>query len=60
MATYSRSEILELSKRLERRASVMSAEAGRDLMAAALLLKLLLALSDVEKVETKGVANAHH
>jgi hypothetical protein len=60
MATYSRSDILNLSKRLETRAAVMSNEAGRDLLAAAVLLKLLLARSDVEKIETKGAADAHH
>ncbi len=58
MATYSRSDIQALSNRLETRANVMSKEAGRDLKAAALLLRSMLALSDVEKVETKGGRNA--
>jgi hypothetical protein len=58
MATYSRSDIQALSNRLETRANVMSKEAGRDLKAAAVLLRLMLALSDMEKVETKGGPNA--
>ena len=58
MATYSRSDITALSNRLERRADVMSKEAGRDLKAAALLLRRMLELSDVEKIETMGGAHA--
>jgi hypothetical protein len=58
MATYSRSDITALSNRLEARASVMSKEAGRDLKAAAELLRLMLGLSDVKKIETSGGANA--
>ena len=51
MAKYSRSDIDALSKRLEVRAGVLPAEHGRDLMAAALLLRLMVALSDVQDVE---------
>jgi hypothetical protein len=54
MARYSRSDIDALSKRLEVRASVLPAEHGRDLMAAALLLRLMLALANVQVVETQG------
>jgi hypothetical protein len=60
MAVWKRSDITDLSKRLETRASVMSTEGGRDLMHAALLLRLMLQLSDVEKVETTvGGDNVH-
>jgi hypothetical protein len=52
MVTYSRTDITALSNRLETRASVMSKEAGRDLLAAALLLRLMLEIAQVEKVET--------
>jgi hypothetical protein len=52
MARYSRQDIDALSKRLEVRASVLPAEHGRELMAAALLLRLMLALADVQVVET--------
>lgn len=58
MATFSRSDIQALSNRLETRAGIMSKEAGRDLKAAALLLRLMLELSDVAKIETKGGPNA--
>ncbi len=58
MTTYSRSDITALSNRLETRAKVMSEEAGRDLKAAALLLRLMLELSDVARVEMKGGPNA--
>jgi hypothetical protein len=52
MAKYSRSDIEALSQRLETRASVMSQEAGRDLKSAALLLRLMVALSEVESIDT--------
>ena len=52
MARYSRTDIDALSKRLEIRASVLPADHGRDLMAAALLLRLMVALAEVEDVET--------
>jgi hypothetical protein len=58
MAKYPRQDIEALSKRLETRASVMSAEAGRDLKAAALLLRLMVALGEVESVETGPLAPA--
>jgi hypothetical protein len=53
MAKYSRSDIEALCKRLEIKASVMDAAAGRDLMAASLLLKLMVILGDVQEVETR-------
>jgi hypothetical protein len=52
MARYSRSDIEALSNRLEVRASIMEASAGRDLMAAALLLRLMAILGDVQEIET--------
>jgi hypothetical protein len=52
MARYSRSDIEALSNRLEVRASVMDAAAGRDLMAAALLLRLMMMLGDIQEIET--------
>jgi hypothetical protein len=52
MAKYSRSDIEALCNRLEVRASIMSAEAGRDLKAAALLLRLMVILGDVQEIET--------
>lgn len=52
MAKYSRADIEALSQRLETRASVMSQEAGRDLKSAALLLRLMVALSEVESIDT--------
>jgi hypothetical protein len=42
----------QTSRRLEVRASIMEAAAGRDLMAASLLLKLMVILGDVQEVET--------
>jgi hypothetical protein len=57
MATYSRSDIMALSNRLEARAGIMSKEAGRDLKSAALLLRLMLGLSGVEKIDTAGGTN---
>jgi hypothetical protein len=53
LAKYSRSDIDALSKRLEVRASVLPPDNGRDMMAAALLLRLMLALADVQEVETE-------
>jgi hypothetical protein len=53
MAKYSRQDIEALCKRLEIKASVMDAAAGRDLMAASLLLKLMVILGDVQEVETR-------
>jgi hypothetical protein len=55
MATYSRPDIIALSNRLETRAGVMSKEAGRDLKAAALLLRLMLQLAEIEKVVCRPV-----
>jgi hypothetical protein len=55
---WSRAEIEALSKRLETRAAIMSKEAGRDLQSAALLLRSMLALADIQRIETKGGANA--
>jgi hypothetical protein len=52
MAKYSRSDIEALAKRLEVRASAMSQAAGADLKSAALLLRLMVALAEVESVET--------
>jgi hypothetical protein len=52
MAKYSRPDIEALCKRLEVRASIMEASAGRDLMAAALLLRLVVILGDIQEVET--------
>jgi hypothetical protein len=61
MATWKRSDIVDLSNRLEVRAAVMSAEAGRDIMSAACLLRLLVQLSDVQKIETTvGGADVGH
>jgi hypothetical protein len=57
MARYSRSDIQALSKRLEARASIMKAEEGRDLRSAALLLRLMPALAEVESVETAAIVN---
>lgn len=58
MVTYSGSDITALSNRLETRAAAMSEVAGRDIKAAALLLRRILELSDVEKIETTGGAHA--
>lgn len=52
MAKYSRSDIEALSQRLETRASVMSQEAGRDLKSAALLLRLMVTLAEVDSIDT--------
>jgi hypothetical protein len=55
MATYSRSDITALSNRLEARADSVfcdQRETAKDMKAAALLLRLMLQLSDVQKVET--------
>jgi hypothetical protein len=52
MPKYPRSDTAALSNRLEQRASVMEPPAGRDLMAAAMLLRLMMALADIEEVET--------
>ncbi len=57
MATYSRSDVTALSNRLETRAAAMCEVAGRDIKAAALLLRRMLELSDIEKIE-KGGAHA--
>jgi hypothetical protein len=43
---------------LDIRAGIMSKEAGRDLKAAAPLLRLMLGLSGVEKIDTAGGTNA--
>jgi hypothetical protein len=51
MARYSRDDIFALGKRLETRASVMPKEAARDLLAAALMLRLMVQLADVQEVE---------
>jgi hypothetical protein len=63
VATYCRSDITALSNRLEARAdSVLrdQMETAKDMKAAALLLRLMLQLSDVEKVETTvGGAKGH-
>jgi hypothetical protein len=59
MAKYSRSDIEALSQRLETRASVMSNEAGRDLKSAALLLRLMSALAEIEGVETGPLTQQH-
>jgi hypothetical protein len=55
MVKYSRTEIIELSRRLETRAMSRfsdSPEAAGDMRAAAVLLRLMLQLSGVETVET--------
>jgi hypothetical protein len=52
MAKYSRQDVGALINRLEVRASVMEASAGRDLMAAALLLRLMITLGDIQEIET--------
>jgi hypothetical protein len=49
MAKYCRSDI---AKRLEIRASAMSGEAGRDLKSAALLLRLMVALAEIDHIDT--------
>jgi hypothetical protein len=63
VAAYCRSDITALSNRLEARAdSVLrdQMETAKDMKAAALLLRLMLQLSDVEKVETAaGGAKGH-
>jgi hypothetical protein len=53
MAKYSRQDIEALSKRLEARASVMDISNGRDLTAAALLLRLMMMLGDIQEIETR-------
>lgn len=58
MARYNRTEIIELSRRLETRAMSRfrdSPEAAGDMKAAALLLRLMLQLSEVETVETTAL-----
>jgi hypothetical protein len=52
MPQYSRADINALSQRLETRASVMSQEAGRDLKSAALLLRLMMALAEIDHIDT--------
>jgi hypothetical protein len=55
MARYTRMEITELSNRLEARAdSVVNAtpSAAGDMRAAAMLLRLMLGLADIQVVET--------
>jgi hypothetical protein len=63
MARYSRSEIEALCKRLESRAKsvVLGDQPGLvgDLKAASLLLMLMLALSEIESVETDCVSSTH-
>lgn len=54
MAKYSRAEIDALSQRLEVKASVLDAQTGRDLMAAALLLRLMVQLAEVKEIETSS------
>jgi len=56
MAKYSRAEIFALSKRLEIQASIMTPGAGRDLMAAALLLRLMVQLAEIQVIETTALA----
>lgn len=54
MAKYNRQEIIDLSNRLENRAnSILTVQPSMsaDMKAAALLLRLMLNLSDVETVE---------
>jgi hypothetical protein len=48
-----RDDIFALGKRLEARASVMPKEAARDLLAAALMLRLMVQLADVQEIETR-------
>ena len=55
MARYTRMEITELSNRLEARAtSIVNAtpSVAGDMRAAAMLLRLMLALADIQVVET--------
>jgi hypothetical protein len=59
MAVYKRQDIEALSQRLESRAnSVLNVQPGAaaDMRAAALLLRLMLALGDIQVIETKGTA----
>ena len=64
MARYSRSEIEPLCKRLESRAKSVvlrdQPELVGDLKAASLLLMLMLALSEIESVETDCVSSTHY
>ena len=60
MARYTRMEITELSKRLEARANSIAnpqPNYAGDLRAAAMLLRLMLALADVQVVETGPIGS---
>lgn len=63
MARYSRIEIEALCKRLEARAKSVALkdqpELVADLKAASLLLMLVLALSEIESVETDCLSSTH-
>jgi hypothetical protein len=57
MPKYLRTDVDALANRLERRASVMEAAAGRDLMAAAMLLRLMMTLTDIQEVEAGPIGS---
>jgi hypothetical protein len=61
MAVYNRADIESLCKRMEARSnSVLNVQpsAAADMRAAALLLKLMLTLGDIQVVETEGERSA--
>jgi hypothetical protein len=60
MAVYLKRDIEALSQRLEARASVMPADVGRDMMASAMLLRLMLMIAQVKKVETGPIGSLNH
>jgi hypothetical protein len=60
MARYTKMEITELSKRLEARANSVAnpqPSSAADLRAAAMLLRLMLVLADVQVVETGPISS---